>query len=71
MKDQVYADNPQSIETLKINIWHVISEIEPKLWKYVIENVDKKIDVYNVVEVDIYLILFFIHKLSTFHIIYR
>ncbi|KZC03798.1 hypothetical protein WN55_04255 [Dufourea novaeangliae] len=45
VKDQVYADNPQSIEALKTNIRRVIGEIEPQLCKNVIENFDKRIDV--------------------------
>ena len=30
VKDQIYADNPQSIETLKTNIRLVIGNIEPQ-----------------------------------------
>ncbi|KZC03963.1 hypothetical protein WN55_01223, partial [Dufourea novaeangliae] len=44
VKDQVYANNPQSIEALKINIRSVIDEIGSQLCKNVIENFDKKID---------------------------
>ncbi|KZC12785.1 hypothetical protein WN55_04308, partial [Dufourea novaeangliae] len=47
VKDQVYANNPQSIEVLKTNIRRVIGEIKPQLWKNVIENFDKRIDVYK------------------------
>ncbi|KZC04047.1 hypothetical protein WN55_03832, partial [Dufourea novaeangliae] len=45
VKDQVNADNPQSIEALKTNIRRVIGEIEQQLCKNVIENFDKRIDV--------------------------
>ncbi|KZC03964.1 hypothetical protein WN55_01224 [Dufourea novaeangliae] len=45
VKDQVYADNPQSIEALKINIRRVIGEIGSQLCKNVIENFDRRINV--------------------------
>lgn len=45
VKDQVYADNPQTIEALKANIERVIGEIEPQLCQNVIENFDERIDV--------------------------
>ena len=45
VKDQVYTDISQSIEDLKTNIRCVIGEIEPQLWKNVIENIEERIDV--------------------------
>ncbi|KZC09143.1 hypothetical protein WN55_00743 [Dufourea novaeangliae] len=45
VKDQVYADDPQSIEAFKTNIRRVIGEIQSQLCKNIIENFDKRIDV--------------------------
>ena len=47
VKDQAYADNPKSIEALTINIQRLSNEIEPQFCKNVIENVDKRIDIYK------------------------
>ncbi|CAH0560385.1 unnamed protein product [Brassicogethes aeneus] len=45
VKDQVYADNPLTIEALKANIERAIREIEPQLCQNVITNFNKRIDV--------------------------
>ena len=41
----LHADNPQSIEALKTIIRRVICELEPQLWKNVIEKFDLRIGI--------------------------
>ena len=45
VKDQVYADSPESIEDFKTNIRCVIAEIEPQLYKKCNRKFCKNIDV--------------------------
>ena len=45
VKDQIYADNPQSIDALKANIRRVISDIEPQLCNNAIQSCVEKINV--------------------------
>ena len=42
MKDNVYADAPQSIQELKEKIGAVIDKIEPQMWENVMKNFIKK-----------------------------
>ena len=58
VKDKVYADAPQSIKELKVEIRVVIDEIEPQMCENVIENWIKSPA--NVAVEAISMILFFI-----------
>lgn len=71
LQDNVYKNNPQTIQELKTNIEDVIREIDPQLCRNVIENFVKRIEVCNIVVVDICLILFFTHKFSSLYIIFQ
>jgi hypothetical protein len=42
VNSRVYANKPQTIPELKVEIWHVIGRIEPQLCGNVIENFVKR-----------------------------